>query len=337
MPCRFNHGHLLPRLLELGADINAIEHEHGYTSLCLALVLGYEWFARTLVRCGARLDIPCHTGRMALFIAIEKGMAEFVYLAITSNTQADLANALVSIEYSLRPIHVAISHHHLFIFEMLLTLGANPELREGENGYSALTMAIVTSCTAAALRLIQLGVDLYTPNNHGRSPMYIAVERGLTDVIYALIFAGVPVDANVTIERSPHGTLTALHVAILHKQHSALSLLLNMCASITIKSGDGYSVLHLAVMANNEYAVLKLLEMNATVSYCPKGRNPIYYACEKGYNGILLAFAQSHRAFGLPLDQPVTSAWERPASMMCPLHVAAKANHPHTVSMPLIQ
>ena len=217
MAARYNHGHIIRGLAKLGADLNIEENEHGYTPLTLALVLGHEWAAIELLKAGthsltyslthllnhsltylltysltyllllpgAKVRVAARNGRTPMFVAAEKGLSEVIKILI-HECGVDI-NEPVVLPSGLRLLHVAAFHKQPQIVSLLINLGANIDVLDDEGGYNPLTMAIIGTNIAAALELINAGADLSIVSQAGRSPMYVAIEKGLTEVVRVLL------------------------------------------------------------------------------------------------------------------------------------------------------
>ena len=170
---RYNHGHLINLLVTHGAELNPEEGEHGYAPITLAMVLGHEWACAELIKLGCRLDLRALNGRTPMFVAAEKGLSEMIRL-VFEKTDFDIDAAVVR-PSGLRLLHVAAFHQKVYTVTQLIGLGASIDMLDDEGGYTALSMAIIGNCPAAALELINAGADVNIASITGRKPMCVII------------------------------------------------------------------------------------------------------------------------------------------------------------------
>jgi ankyrin repeat protein len=113
-----------------------------------------------------------------------------------------------------------------------------------EAGWTALRRAIQAGQPEAALRLIQAGAraDQKTPG--GYTPLYWAAQRGLVDVVRALLAAGAPVDAQELEDGK-----TPLTVALLKAHGEVVGALLEAGASLEVMTHSGVTPLEAAALS----------------------------------------------------------------------------------------
>ncbi len=151
----------------------------------------------------------------------------------------------------------------------------------------------------------------------------MAVERGYQEVVTELLLRGVSVNASTS---TTEGDSTPLHVAILHKQHDMLSMLLRR-GDVDLNAVEcrrGLTPLLLAVILEDELAVRQLAPHHPDASvFNLEGRNCLFIAAEHGQSGILqLLFTH----WGMGVNAPAESS-----CMQTALHVACIFNRAHTV------
>jgi len=166
---RYNQGSVI-QYLSGKVDPNSQEGEHGYTALSLALVLGNEWAARELLAIGANPLLPSSNGRTSMFIAVEKGVTEFIQVCVSKGIVS--VNApVIKQPGNLLALHVAACHRQPHIVSLLIDLGADPNAIEPSNGYTPLSVAIAGGCVSSAVELIRRGANVHLPCRLGRFPM----------------------------------------------------------------------------------------------------------------------------------------------------------------------
>lgn len=105
--------------------------------------------------------------------------------------------------------------------------------------------------TPGALACLSAGTSIHARNFDEQTPLHIAAERGLVDVMRALLDKGADPDA-----RDFEGE-TPLHLAALKDQSRAINLLLAHGADIDAQDNDGRTPLHHAILNLPENRALK--------------------------------------------------------------------------------
>uniref|UniRef100_A0A7S0SPB3 RING-type domain-containing protein n=1 Tax=Chromulina nebulosa TaxID=96789 RepID=A0A7S0SPB3_9STRA len=323
---RNNQGHMIKALVQAGCDIDAVEGEHGYTPLMLAMVLGYEWVVAELIYNGANFRFVARNGRTPLFIAAEKGYISSLCLMLNYG-KFDINGPVVT-PSGLRLIHVASYHNQPHIVKKLIDLKADVNIRSDEQGgYTPLVMALLGMNTSAAIDLIKAGADITEPSKSGRSPLFLAIEKGLTEVVkYLICDCKVNVNSPVTTETSAS---CPLHVAILYGQSHFIPLLISLGALVNTPDRERKCTpLHIAVLLNDKWSTLQLLEHGADSTLLTRERrNAMHIAAEKGYSGILRILIEYSKSPPVNINASVTNESHHGNA----LHVACMFNHPHTV------
>jgi ankyrin repeat protein len=324
---RYNHGHLVKYLASLGADLDKVECEHGYSPLTLSLVLGHCWAATELMLAGAAVRAVTSNGRTPMFVAAEKGLGEVIRIMV-DHCQINVDEPIV-LPSGLRLIHVAAFHRQPHLVVQLIELGANVNIVDDEGGYNPLTMAIIGGNVSSALSLIKAGANVREPCQAGRTAMYVAVEKGLAEVVRALITdCGVGVDERTTSELS---AATALHVAVLHKQSHLVSLLIELGADVNLLDQEKHcSPLIMAILLQDEWSVRLLLDAKAkTDRLSREGRSPLFIAAEKDDASILRLLVER---CNLDVNAPATNEGHKGS----PLHIATMFNNVCAISVLLL-
>jgi len=211
-------------------NINQLEKEHGYAPLTLSLVLGHSWAAFELLRAGAEVRLKTANGRTPMFVAAEKGLSEVIRIMVEE--RGIHVDEPVVRSSGLRLVHVAAFHRQAHVVSQLISMGADVNIVDDEGGYNPLTMSIIGFNIASALTIIDAGADVRAPSKSGRTSMYVAVEKGLSEVVRVLITRNLfGVNERTTSEASG---ATPLHVAILHGQSHMIPMLLEMGADVNL-------------------------------------------------------------------------------------------------------
>lgn len=317
---RYNHRHLIKLFHERGGLLDPEEGEHGYTPLTLALVLGHQWAASELIKLGCSLRVRSMNGRTPMFVAAEKGLSEIMQLVFETR-EFDINEPVVR-PSGLRLMHVAAFHHKSFILGQLIQLGANVNVLDDEGGYTPLAMAIIGNSTTCAIELIEAGASVTHTSMSGRTPLYVAVEKGMTEVVVKLISErGVSVNEPTALDTSGS---RPLHLALLHGQTHLVSVLLKLGADVAITDSEKKCTpLLMACILEDEWSVKKFLSVGSSVSDCTtEGRTALYIAAEKGSPTLIRLLLEAGK---IDINQPCTSEAHRGT----PLHIAAMFNNSH--------
>jgi len=310
---RYNHGHLVDYLLSLGADINLREHEFGYSPLMLALISDSGWAGEVLIAHGADPRTPSTSGRNSLFLAVER--ENFFALDMLLSMDCVGINDPVCASDGMNPLHVAVCHQKHAAVSYLLEKGADVYCVDRKHGYTPLMVAIISSNSLAALQLIRAGADVHRASRSGRTAIYMAVEKGLVDVVRALVReGGVDVNARATAE---HVDGLLLTIAIIYGRREVVGLLLDLGAEPNVmESISRNTPLMAAVMLDDYWSANKLLDRGADpTSLSAQGRTLLYVAAEKGNAEMIRLIAQDKR---IDINSPATS---EPSGLYA-LHVA---------------
>ncbi|GFR77207.1 ankyrin repeat and FYVE domain-containing protein 1 [Elysia marginata] len=219
-------------LLQHKADIN-VQDATGSTPLHNAIMSRNEDVFKTLLESGkVNLEIKNSEGYTPLWVALqqqaespteeEAGTSELVY------GQSSLA-------------------------AQLIRAGASPDAVEPESGNSLLHMAARNSYQAAAIFLAQHGAAVSLSNFKGETPLHVACETGLTDLVRVLLESGANPNAQ-TLRPSTSSVAalgmddnnahvfqqTPLHLALAQGYHSIVQIFLDVKAELS-KSPGGSS------------------------------------------------------------------------------------------------
>lgn len=151
------------------------------------------------------------------------------------------------------PLHWATRQGHLSVVVILMQYGADPSLLDGE-GCSCLHLAAQFGHTAIVAYLIAKGQNMNLVDRNGMTPLMWAAYRVLAiDPSRLLITFG----ASVNMEDRFHHN-TALHWAIMAKNHNAISLLMNAGADIEARNAQGETPMDIAQTIKYTWAIRKL-------------------------------------------------------------------------------
>ena len=224
--CAVLEGHLaaVRVLVENGANVDAIGR-YGDTSLHSAAVLGHAEIVRTLVQYGARVNgSSLKDSNTALHFALEaeimkrcpgeKNEALDTLVALGANVNARLEGD------QLTPLHWAVRAGNFRAARMFLSAGADVNAIEAAESRSPLHESVLRGNAELTCLLLDNGAAINSRDMKGRTPLFIAAERGESAVISELF----RYDPDIEIRDHEH-KLTPLEIAKRNEHWTTLQLL----------------------------------------------------------------------------------------------------------------
>jgi ankyrin repeat protein len=152
-----------------------------------------------------------------------------------------------------------------------LDQGAKPDRLT--DGTTLLHLACQNDWLATLRALLCVNPGLEVTNSDGATPLHVAVMKGHTSIVVALLEAGAEIE-------SRKESFTPLHLAITERKGSVVQTLLDRGASPAAEADNGINALHLAVMANDMSTVSNLLTRDPTLinSRTRYGRTALHIA-----------------------------------------------------------
>ena len=226
---RENDTELLRLLIEAGADVNAMEEEHGDTPLtlaafgghceCVSLLInsganvnkknkwddtplhravcgGHDACAELLIAAGAKVNKKNKCGQSPLLLAAEKGYNECMKLLIAAN--ADLSP--MDKEHDDTPLHKAAFGGHIECIKLLIAAESNMT-----NVKSIILTFLfpVSNFTKQLLKNAKTVARVNMKNKYGDTPLHSAVSGGHCECAQLLIDAGANVNEENKYGNSP--------------------------------------------------------------------------------------------------------------------------------------
>ena len=219
--------------------------EAGRLALDLALELGEEGVARSLVEHQANLNQTDGEGRAALHLAIQRSDPAAALFLLSCGAQVNLP----TLTERRGPLHLlaALPDPTLCpVLEAALTRGADTDLQDLQ-GETALSLAIQQDNREVFTRLVGAGANLELTSTAGRPALYHAlsspVEGGLGEEGYAGLLLRAGADSGAVC--GPGGD-TLLHCLATQGREEAGLFLLGEGAAVGPLNRRGETVLHLA-------------------------------------------------------------------------------------------
>lgn len=306
----------LSRLLEAGADANALDHR-GYSALhwavwrndtklidllvaapqidinigvkgaddvfggesplMIAARVGSVETVTILITAGADLSKVSDHGNTTLHVAVGAGQAAVVGALLDNGMDVDLLRENEDPNKRLSAVMLASLQGHVEILDILLKHSRNVNLRNHDGGETALLYALWSeNIDAVKLLLAQKTIDVDPPESGGWTPLIYAATCGMTDVVADLVAHG----ANLN-RRCVSGD-TAVSRAVWKNHTETVKTLLSF-PGVDVNPASpqgGFTALHDAVSWGNAELVELLIAHGADLQIRDKfnGFTPLDYA-----------------------------------------------------------
>ncbi|MCP5107370.1 MAG: hypothetical protein GY950_28545 [bacterium] len=180
----------MEKLLREGTHVDA-RNKDGYTPLYWAALLGKTEAARYLVRKGANVNVQIDSGHTPLHEAVFAGRKEIARFLVANGASAYLKDELgkqpmeLAVEYRreefyelLKPIHRAVVSGDIETINQWLTRDPRLINTRDETGKTPLYIAAQKGDLELARRLIAEGADVNMPDSKGISMLYRVTRSG---------------------------------------------------------------------------------------------------------------------------------------------------------------
>jgi ankyrin repeat protein len=168
-------------LLQMGAEVNAIDHKYQETSL--HRVASHTNITNLLVR-GAGVDFMHKSGRTPLHLAAENGHTSIVEVLLTKGAHVNAVDRDRAI-----PLHFATKNGHKNIVKTLLENGASVNCIY-RSGKTSLHLAAESGHTNIVKVLLENGAEVNYVDIDEKTPLHLAVENVHIKVVKALLQKG---------------------------------------------------------------------------------------------------------------------------------------------------
>ena len=265
--------------------------QKGVTPLHFAAEAGSTEFVETLLRSGATVDAPTSDGFIPLHSAANMGRIEAdaaFSLACSEDSSQGLSGSK-SMEQQVR--EVTLSDADVSSFDLQALAEQEPV---GELAPLRSAQDCVPQKPTRSVHSVETGVgtgssDVRTPippfgrtshsSQKGVTPLHVAAETGVTEVVETLLRSGATVDAPTSDGFTPlHGAATLGRV-------EAVASLIAARADPSLTAGDGSSALHGAARNGHTETVALLLEKGSVVDVRDRsgGFTPLHDAAHAGH------------------------------------------------------
>ncbi|XP_065221925.1 uncharacterized protein LOC135846641 [Planococcus citri] len=333
-------------LIQNGAEIDSKADDNS-TPLHVAALAGHKDVAAILMKNKAGVDTENKMGQTPLFLAARNGHVDICELLISQNKSVvDLKD-----EKGTTPLHAAARGGHENVVSFLVKSGACVNTRDKFGG-TPLLEAILGNSKNVVKFLIENEAMVNTTTRSSQadtfalSPLIVAVVGGLEDIVEILVENKSDVNertdsitpliiaikynlkkivqilitngADVNDENSD-----PLLLAIRNNRTDILKILLENKANIDFKYGDGYSLLHFAVIEMCHKDIIEVLiengiDVNGTTTL---NVTPLYLASSRGHEEMAEILIRNKA------DVNIVNC------VGTPLHIAAAKGHVNIVKL----
>ncbi|MEC4885764.1 MAG: ankyrin repeat domain-containing protein [Scytonema sp. PMC 1070.18] len=216
----------IQEIIQSGVDINRIDEESGWTPLEIAVNEGDIEIINTLLEAGALVQegsstplhlAACNGSTEVVNLVLEAGKyvvrekdSQFYDALLTAicGGYVEIVRSLIGVGADVNHLwdcgsglHYAVQNNYKAIVEVLLTAGADVDIRDpDEYGYQ-FTPLMEAACEVGSeigdivQILIAFGADVHGRDIHGRTPLILAAEFDNVEAVSKLIQAGADVNA----------------------------------------------------------------------------------------------------------------------------------------------
>ncbi len=174
-----NHREMAQWLINQGADLDFLDPQQGWTPFLVACEQGMIDFSLDLIRRGARVDVRLTAGdargKSAIHLASYYGEVEIIRALVEEGVDINQ----IPEGGGLGPLHWCVYNHHRELFDYLLDLGADVNIRATGLYYSRTPLHFAVSGGREYMiqRLLDANADPMAKDQEGRTPFDIALDR----------------------------------------------------------------------------------------------------------------------------------------------------------------
>lgn len=247
----YGDANLTQALLDDGHNVDALHPLVG-TPLRAAASYGFHSVAEVIISGGADVNHTTAGGRTILFAVIFELSRNNDDGDCLSGINPDRAGLLpvvkLLLENGARPdiamreplgltsLHLSVAYGNASLVKLLLEHGADPNIKK-DIGSTPLHLAVALNRSTEVIQeLLKAGADVNAINSDGRSPLLIAISNGYEES-FRMLLSG---DPDLTMKNSRGSTL--IHAAVLSQNNNILSTLLQEIQNLQKRQDEPYPV-----------------------------------------------------------------------------------------------
>ncbi|CAF1316153.1 unnamed protein product [Adineta ricciae] len=310
--CKANCPTIVRTLIDHGADCD-VQNKYWQTPLHVSALSSDASTGAFIIDHVTNVDTTDEFGATALHCACMSGNVEMVKMLIKAGANVSLCDRKQNY-----PLHWAASTGSIEILNILLDAHANPNCTN-DQGLTPLHLCIIGNHIDCIRKLLEINVNINSRTHNGSLPLHFAAYLGNMEIFDLLCNQSKPSDLT---ETDQYGN-TLLHFAAASKATDSnvipqllVKLQLPLVNTLNFKH---QTPLHIAIVHNNENAVLQLLAGNADPTLVDSNENSPLHLSTK----LMAKSDQSNILFALVSQQPDLLCLKNKNSLL-PLHIALK-------------
>ncbi|EAY09520.1 ankyrin repeat protein, putative [Trichomonas vaginalis G3] len=263
---KYNNQEVLEFLIKHYTDINTM-YKDGITALHVAAEHNSIESAEILIKSGAEINAKDKYGFTALHVAAEHNSKETAEILIKFGADINVTN-----KNKETALHIAAEYNSKDTAELLIKSGVDINAKE-EYGRNAICYAANNSSTETAELLIKSGADINSKTQEGYSAIHFSARRHSIEMVELLIKYGADINAKNIYEE------TVLHEAAKCDSVETGEFFIKKGVNVRTYSKSGMSPLLYASMRGFKDFVSLLLKYGEDInSKDPKGRTVLHHA-----------------------------------------------------------
>ncbi len=256
---------IIDMLLDAGADINYIAHEHD-SPLGLAARIGNTELMQHLIDRGANVNGAKAVLHTPLIAAAREGCVESVRFLLDHGADVNAGTA------SCTPLTAAARYaKEQFVPVARILLEAGADVNAVAGLYTPLTAAVNAECIDGTRLLLDAGADVNKAIGRN-TPLIIAAETGNTELVRLLL------DAGADVNKASKATTPLIAAASIGGNAQTVKLLLDAGADVNRASEDATPLIAAAFNHGNVQTVKLLLKAGADVNAEADGQTALSVA-----------------------------------------------------------
>ena len=280
-----NNPEIIAELVTMGANVD-VKNSDGRTPLHAAAAMGSVDTIKALLKAGANIKVQANDGETPLRYAMLAKHTEVAELLRKVSTKEDVVKT-----------HAAEDNN--WLQKAISTIGENDINNPVQDGLTLLHLAVVTDAPTAIAPLVKMGADVDV-KAQGQTALHFAIASGNAPMVTELLKAGAGIDVKNDGGFTPLGIAVKLnkpHIAdLLRKvgakenkdekrtttasepddagQNNWVHELIRIMGKNNINHPvqDGCTLLHLAVVKDDQQAITQLAKMGADVDVKGSGK-----------------------------------------------------------------
>eukprot|EP01031_Cornospumella_fuschlensis_P028652 gene28652-34594_t len=236
--------------------------EINYPLTSIAVLLNMDEIAEELLRRGADvMQAESKLGRTVMYVIVEKGGQKLLEFVFQHCATFDWNQSLTAELCGFSALDIASRYDRGFLIAHLAKRGVDMCKEDGECNYTPLVMAVVLDHHWTATELIKWGADIKRLTSRGTSAAKIAAEKGNL----AILMTALQSDSSL-LSAPTSSAVNILETAIFFKQYHVINFLIAHKAAIDFVNDEGSCPLITALLCEDEYSSLMLLQAGADVN-----------------------------------------------------------------------